>query len=96
MAIKHDKESTVKTCNGSNLIYNQNFTFSVFNNLNKFHNSSSELKFASLNEFSDCLISCNNNKAKKENTKERKDIVLDTASELYNDLLEIYLDGQNR
>ena len=33
-----------------------------------------------------------NHEATKEKTKERKNSVLDTAPELYNDLSEIYLD----
>ena len=73
-------------------IYNRDFTIYKLYEVNKFRNLSFESKFSRLNEFSNRLKKLLNQEAKKENIKERKSIVLDAASEFYNDLLEIYLD----
>ena len=58
------------------------------------------IKFASylLNQklFSDCLKDLCHFKAKNENNEQRQNIVLNTASELRKNLLEIYLDECNK
>ena len=63
--IKNDKEPTIKKYNRSNKIYNRDFTFSEFNDINKFHSFSFESKFSRLNKFCNRLKNCITIKPKK-------------------------------
>ena len=88
LTTKDDKEKSIGKHNRSNLIYNRDFTFYKFNDINKCHKVFFELKFSCLIEFSNSLKTMRNHKALKENSKEIKNVLLNAASELCNDLLK--------
>ena len=90
LTTKDDKEKSIEKHNRSNLIYSWDFFFYKFNDIDRFHKVSFELKFSCLIEFYNSLKTMRNHKALKKNSKEIKNILLNAASELCNDLLNSY------
>ena len=93
--IKKEKP-TLKNYRKSNLTYNANHTFDKYHcDSKKFNNLSSKSKYSLLVKFFKYLNKFNKLKTKKERTKKEKLNVYDAASELYNELIEIYFDEYN-
>ena len=88
--IKKEKP-TLQNYSKSDLIYHSNYRFfKYYRDIKKFDNLSLKSKYSFLEEFSNDLNKFNKLKTLKERTE--KTNVYNTASELYSDLLGIYID----
>ena len=91
------EEPTIKKCNRSNLIYNRKYSFyKYYRDRKKFDKVSFESNDSFLDKRFNDLNKFNKLKTQKEETQKKKTNVHDTASELYNEFLEICHDKQNK
>ena len=95
---KKSKQKTKKSCTESNFVYNNYFTFQKCYNPNEFIKRSLDLKLNDLKDskgklelfYWDIIEIKPNNKDQVEDIEEKK-VVFDTALELQNKLLRIYI-----
>ena len=86
---KNDKTATRKEYNKSNLVYSSRYCFYKYYDIEKFDKLSFKSKYSYLLKFYYDLDKLSK-KSQKENTKEKKTNVFDTASELYELLWILY------
>ena len=89
------EEPTIKKYNRSNLIYHTKFKFYGYYNIPQINTMSPKSKYPILLWFYNDLNKFSNLNPRKQRTKEKTATVYDTASELYNEYLEIYFDQYN-